>query len=366
MSLRVLHVVAGLNVGGAETWLVQGLPAIDRTRYCFDFLVYGNGPQHYRARIEAAGATVLTCPPPRRVVAFVTGLLRVLHTYKYDAIHLHTYCSSGIVLLLAKWAGISIRVFHSHTGQDESNVGVWRSLYFRLSRWLIRHFATEGIAVSEEAAQPFFPRGWRHEPERWRVSPIGIDLSLFEGEGDRENVRRELGIPEGATAVVHVGRFVGLKNHDLLVEIARGSGSSPNWIFVLVGDGELREGIEQRTQKLGLSKKFRFTGNRSDVPRLLRACDVFVLPSLCEGFPMAYLEAQAAGLPCVISNAITRSADLVPERTTRKSPADPAVEWAQALLGAASIARLEQMPRELENVSVQRSMQRLVECYRRG
>jgi glycosyltransferase involved in cell wall biosynthesis len=302
--LRVLHIVGGLNVGGVETWLAEGLPTIDRNLYQFDFLVHGDGAQFYRDKLEASGARVWQCPNPRNLTAYVRSFLRILRATHYDAIDAHTYCSSGLALALAARAQVPVRIFHSHTAQDESGAGIVRAVYFAFSRWLIQRYATRGSAVSQEAARPLFPKDWRDHPTRWFLAPVGIDLSPFEVVADRDAGLRELNLPTNAKVIVHVGRFAGVKNHDFILAIAgEMAGLDPNVFFLLVGDGELRTEIEQRVNTLGLSQQFRSTGVRCDVPRLLQVCDVFVFPSIYEGFPMAYIEAQAAGLPCVISTA---------------------------------------------------------------
>jgi glycosyltransferase involved in cell wall biosynthesis len=363
--IRVLHVVGGLNVGGTETWLAKGLTAIDREHYQFDFLVHGDGPQHYRRELELNGARVLSCPDPRHFVAYVRSLMQLLHDNHYHAVHAHTYCFSGVVLAIAAAAGVPVRIFQSHTAQDESQRRGLRRLYFMFTRGLIRYFATTGIAVSEEAAVPMFPVNWKQRRERWKISPIGIDLTPFQASADRDLVRREFDIPAQVKTFIHVGRFVPVKNHELLVEAAREVlREDPNAVWLLVGDGAGRSAVEEKVQSLGISANFRFAGLRSDVPRLLRAADVFVLPSLYEGFPLSYVEAQAAGLPCVISDVIAAASDLTPGRTLRCSiQARPKV-WAEALLRAAGLKRLERMPVQLQAVSIEGSMQRMVECYR--
>ncbi len=363
--IRVLHVVGGLNVGGVETWLAEGLPTIDRNLYQFDFLVYGDGAQFYRAKLEATGARVWQCPNPRNVFAYVRSFLRILRTTRYDAIDAHTYCSSGLALVLAAWAEVPVRIFHSHTAQDESRAGIVRAVYFAFSRWLIQRYATRGAAVSQEAARPLFPKDWRDQPKRWFVAPVGIDLSAFRVAADRSVVLRELNLPSNAKVIVHVGRFATVKNHAFILaiagEIAR---INPNVFFLLVGDGKLRTEIEQRVNTLGLSRQFRFTGVRCDVPRLLQVCDAFVFPSIYEGFPMAYIEAQAAGLPCVISTAIASAADIVESGTRRLSLDSCPREWALTLLDVMGLKRVPGVPSQLHRVSIQQSMQSLLECYR--
>jgi glycosyltransferase involved in cell wall biosynthesis len=363
--IRVLHVVGGLNVGGTETWLVKGLAAVDREQYQFDFLVHGDGPQHYAAGLVANGARILRCPDPRHLVKYVRTLMRILSENRYHVVHAHTYCFSGVVLAIAAAAGVPVRIFQSHTAQDESQRHGLRRFYFVFTRELIRRFATLGIAVSEEAALPMFPANWKRHPERWKISPIGIDLTPFQVPVDRDCVRDELGIPAAAKVFVHVGRFVPVKNHESLVQVARAVlRRDRNAVWLLVGDGAGRPGIEERVRSLGISANFRFAGLRSDVARLLRASNVFLLPSLYEGFPLSYVEAQAAGLPCVISDVIAQAADLVPDRTWRCSLQSPPEVWAEVLLRAAELGRSEQMPEQLRAVSIEGSMKRMVECYR--
>lgn len=363
--IRVLHIVGGLNVGGVETWLAEGLPTIDRNLYQFDFLVHGDGMQFYRARMEANGARVWQCPNPRNLHAYMQSFLRILRTTRYDAIDAHTYCSSGLALALAAWARVPVRIFHSHTAQDESRAGIVRAIYFAFSRWLIQRYATRGAAVSQEAARPLFPKDWRDHPARWFLAPVGIDLSPFEVVADRAAVLLELNLPTNAKVIVHVGRFAAVKNHDFIIAIAvEMARLDPNVFFLLVGDGELRAAMEQRVNTLGLGSQFRFTGVRCDVPRLLQACDAFVFPSIYEGFPMAYIEAQAAGLPCVISAAIASEAEVVVPGTRRLSLDGSPREWALTLLDMMRWKRVSGVPPQLHKLSIEQSMQRLLEFYR--
>jgi glycosyltransferase involved in cell wall biosynthesis len=291
--------------------------------------------------------------------------MRILSENRYHVVHAHTYCFSGVVLAIAAAAGVPVRIFQSHTAHDESQRYGLRSWYFRFTRELIRRFATRGVAVSEEAAAPLFPANWRRNPERWKISPIGIDLAPFQSPVDRDRVREEFGIPDSAKVFVHVGRFVPVKNHEFLVQVAREVlRRDPNTVWLLVGDGIGRAAIEEQVRSLGISANFCFAGLRADVPRLLRASHVFVLPSLYEGFPLSYVEAQAAGLPCVISDVIAPASDLVPARTWRCSIHSQPEVWAEALLRAAELDRSAQMPEQVRAVSIEGSMQRMVECYR--
>src|SRR5581483_1696224 len=265
-------------------------------RYQFDFLVHGDGPQPYRERIETAGGRVLSCPGPRAFPVYAACLFNLLRKNRYRVVHAHTHASSGFALAIAAAAGVPVRVFHAHTAEDERGGTKWKAAYFHVARKLIQRYATRGIAVSEEAAQPFFPADWRQKMPQWRVSPIGIDLEAFSRSGERDEMRRALKIPPGAIAVVHVGRFAEVKNHDLLIEIALELAvHDREVVFVLVGDGERRRFIEQEIVSWGLVDRFRLLGVRKDVERILKACDV--LSSALNQFPRSIREMPGAPHP---------------------------------------------------------------------
>ena len=197
----------------------------------------------------------------------------------------------------------------------------------------MRHYATAGLAASGKAAAALFGLEWQADP-RWRVLYYGIDLSPFREGADRREIRAELTIPEDAFVIGHVGSFTEQKNHAFLVEIAAEVvRRRPDARLLLVGDGPLRPDIERKVAELGLTGKVIFAGLRADVPRLmLGAMDVFLLPSLYEGLPVVGMEAQAAGLPFLVSDAVTGELDVVGPLLRRLSLSQPAPAWAEAVL----------------------------------
>jgi glycosyltransferase involved in cell wall biosynthesis len=167
----------------------------------------------------------------------------------------------------------------------------------------------------------------------------GVDLDRFAQPADPAAVRAELGIPPGRKVVGHVGRFEPLKNHALIVRTALELLRQRDDVhFLLVGEGDLRPAIMSQAAECGLAQRFSFPGARSDVPRILNgAIDAFVFPSHREGLPMAVVEAQAAGLPLVISDVITPEVEVLSPQLSRLSPQDTPARWAEAL--AAALAR---------------------------
>jgi len=196
---------------------------------------------------------------------------------------------------------------------------------------MIRRYATHGLAVSREAAAALFGAAWRNEA-RYRLLFCGIDLTPFQAKVDPMAVRDDLAVPRDAFVIGHVGRFVSVKNHAFLIEIvAELVKTVPNVHLLLIGDGELLPAIEQQAARAGLAGRVTFAGARSEVPRLMRAMDVFAFPSHFEGLGLALVEAQAAGVPCIASDVIPEEADLIPQLIQRLSLAQSASVWAEAI-----------------------------------
>jgi glycosyltransferase involved in cell wall biosynthesis len=230
---------------------------------------------------------------------------------------------------------------------------------------LIRRFATHGIAVSEQAATSLFSETWNSD-SRWSVIPLGIDLSPFEQDIDKEQVRRELGIPSGTFVVGHVGRFVEVKNHRFLVKIAEHLNHvDSRTMFLLVGDGPLRAEIEALARTKGLADRFVFAGVRTDVARLMKgAMDCFLFPSLYEGLPLALLEAQVAGLQCVVSDTVSTEGDVGSSAVIHLSLSESPEAWASQLTAFSSRRNVYAPPASWRQArSIESSIKRLTSSY---
>jgi glycosyltransferase involved in cell wall biosynthesis len=367
--MRILHVVGGLNRGGAETWLVQLLGHIDREKYQMDFLVHSAEPGEYDKEVQALGARIIPCLKPSNPLQYAINLRRILRRHgPYDCVHSHVHHFSGYVLMLAAMTRVPMRIAHSHldTRAIDHNATFPRKAYLNGMLALIRHFATDGIAVSDHAARSLFSESWRSDP-RFSLCPLGIDLRPFEQQVDRRQVRSELGIPLDAFVVGHVGRFVEQKNHRFLVEIAdRFCGLEPKAVFLLVGDGPLKPEIEALVRARGLTKRFIFTGLRGDVPRLMKgAMDCFLFPSLYEGLGLVLWEAQAAGLPCVISESIPEEATTVTQRVWRLSTLASPKDWALEIQRSRPTAEplVGNLLSQMKEYTIQASVARLTHIY---
>jgi glycosyltransferase involved in cell wall biosynthesis len=213
-----------------------------------------------------------------------------------------------------------------------------------------------------------FGKDWLSD-KRFQTLDYGLKLHPFQELFDRREVRAELGIPKGAPVVGHVGRFDHSKNQRFILDTAGAVlKCKPDIHFLLVGDGPLRPEIDASVRQMGLSQRIHCVGIRTDVPRLmLAAMDVFLFPSLHEGFGLCLLEAQAAGLRCVVSDTIPREVVRVPGSVEFLALSAGKDYWSTRIIQALDMPRLELVPARdpdaQSNFSMQRPLRELMGVY---
>jgi glycosyltransferase involved in cell wall biosynthesis len=326
-----------MNHGGVESWLMALLRHADRREIAMDFLVHTAEPAAYDFEIAAMGGAVIPCPSihrPAYIREFDAALRR---RESYDVLHSHVHWFSGLTTTLARRRGVRLRIAHSHSNSNsrETGAGPLRAVYRTLMRRGMSSSATHLLAASGPAACALFGANWSESP-RARVVYCGVDFAPFAAAAaaDRESVRQEFGIGPGQIVMGHVGNFHPPKNHAFLAAIAACAlGRQPGVRVLCVGGGPLRDRTQALFEQAGVQAIF--TGPRTDVPRLLRAMDAFVFPSLYEGLPLALVEAQAAGLPCVVSTEVTREVEAVPGLIRWLPLSAGAGIWADAVFEAA-------------------------------
>ena len=366
----VLLFVDRMRVGGIQTLLVELIDQFLASGQPCELLLLDDG-EHYdledevRARIPVHKLEGIWMRKPQDFLRYSRAVERFFAKHHdYRAVHLNTGPKNFPILRSAKRYGIPVRIAHAHNTGFQTSSSAER-LLGTCFKAPLRHYANVYLACSDRAGEWMF--GSREmRAGRVTVLPNCIPLREFAfNQETRQQVRAEWQVGESTLVVGHVGRFTAQKNHDLLLDIfAELHRKRSDSILVLAGIGELQDASRQKVKTLGLEGAVRFLGFRSDVARLLQGMDVFVMPSLYEGFPVTGVEAQATGLPCVFSDTITREAKIL-EAVEYLSLDAPLGKWADAILCLAGATRRDACYEELtrKGYDVNTMARRLMKIY---
>ena len=307
---RVLCIVGSMNAGGAETFLMKMYRNIDRNEYQMDFCVSADEKGVYDDEIIAMGGRVIhTVPKSNGLYKSFVSIKNIVRDNGYkNVLRVSQHSLSALELLAARIGGAKNVVYRSSNSQTGG--GKVNRILHKIFMFLPMYVPTKRIAPSTEAAEFMFgKRLTKHGKVKILHNALAVENYIY-NTAAHENIRKELNLGD-SFVIGHVGRFSAQKNHKRLIEIFKYiSDRLPNAKLVLVGKGELQADVEAQAEKLGLKEKVVFTGVRKDVPELLMGMDVLLFPSFFEGMPNVVIEAQATGLPCVISDSITREADI--------------------------------------------------------
>lgn len=326
--IRVLQMIGSLGVGGSQTMMMNVYRNIDRSRIQFDFVIDHPDGRAFAEEIESLGGRIYEMPGFHgsnfREIQRDWNNFFYVHP-EYRVLHSHVRSYASLYLPVASRHGVKT-IIHSHS--TSSGTGIKAAVKTALQKPL-KDQADILIACSSEAGR------WLYGEKACQGSnyvflPNAVDTKLYApDEAVRAKYRGELGV-EDKYVVGHVGRLHPAKNHGfLLAAFAELKKRRPDAVLLLVGEGELRGPIEEKIRALNLDGSVIMTGLRKDVPQLLQAMDVFAYPSAWEGMPMTVIEAQAAGLPCYISDRITRDVNV--SRLVNVLPVDSIAPWVDAL-----------------------------------
>lgn len=306
---RALYIVTSMDAGGAETVFMKYYRALDRSRYQLDFCVSSDKPGFYDNEIRRLGGRIVHTVKKTEggPVASFKRLAQIAREGGYcSAVRSSQHSLSALDLLAMRAGGVRRTVFRSSNTGTVSNSGREAALH-RVFRPLIKFAATAYTAPSTEAGIYMFGKSGV-KSGRFSILHNAVDLAEFAYRAEaRSSIRVELGIPEDAFVVGHVGRFNQQKNHSFLIDVfecvAR---EREDARLLLLGKGELEGEVCERAARAGVFDRVVFAGVRRDAALCYSAMDVLAFPSLYEGLPNVIVEAQANGLPCVVSDAVTR------------------------------------------------------------
>ena len=307
MKYSVLIVNIGKVAGGIEKYVFNVYQKLNKNILGIDFLVYNSQCAYESILKKYSNVYHITSRKDNPIINYIE-LKSFFKKHKYDVIWIQTSSASYITAhILAKRYSTNRLITHAHVVKAESK-GKFYDLFTSILHYIhqnkLNQITDVALACSRQAGEYLF--GKKHL-QNVTVVFNGINLAEYQiSEKIKLRYRDELGISEDCIVVGHVGRFSLVKNHDFLIELfKRYHKQYPNSRLLLVGDGEERRRIEEKVQLYNLKEDVIFTGERADVAELIAIMNVFVFPSLNEGFGIAAIEAQAAGIPTIINDELS-------------------------------------------------------------
>ncbi|WP_320967830.1 glycosyltransferase [Hungatella hathewayi] len=303
---------------------------IDRNEVQFDFLHFVACEDSYIEEIRALGGRIYCIDKPGSSFQSVKqlDLFFRLHAEEYTWLHNHEVYLTFLLRPFAKRYGLEKFIVHCHaTKYSDKTLHAVRNRILCLP---IRFMKVDRFACSEAAGKFLYGEKMLKAGKVF-IMHNAIDCEKFRFRPElRERLRKEMGL-EGKFVIGHVGRFERQKNHEFLIEVfAEVKKSIPQAVLLLIGDGSLKERIKSKVVEADLKTSVIFLRQRNDVNEMLHVMDVFVLPSYYEGLPVSCIEAQANGLPCVISGTITKEV-CINENVSVCNLENPPCVWSELL-----------------------------------
>lgn len=291
--------------GGVESVVMNYYRNIDRSKIQFDFICDEDSNEIPYDEIEKLGGRVILVPPYQKILKYNKELKKILKENNYKIVHSHINTLSVFPLRIAKKCGVPVRIAHSHSTTNKKE---WKkNILKQILRPFSKVYATDYMCCSELAGRWLFGDK-TYDKGNVYLLKNAIDLEQFKYDKKiREEKRKKLNILDDTLVIGHVGRFVAQKNHMFLIDIFNEiHKQKENSVLLLIGQGPLIDKVKEKVNKLKLNECVYFLGQRNDISELYQAFDIFLLPSLYEGLPVVGVEAQATGLLCELSDAMTK------------------------------------------------------------
>ncbi|MGV0030889.1 glycosyltransferase [Latilactobacillus curvatus] len=345
-NIKVLHVgVDNIGHGGRSTIAYNLVINMDKKKINSDFLAFKAIDNKYKKQLENHNGKVIFIEQHHknsllRKISTATSVIKVMKNNRYDVIHIHsdTAIESLKTIILAKIARVNGICIHAHTTGSEKKINSFKKCITILCQKLISNSKYLKLACTDKAAEYMYGK----YSNDVNIINNGIDIEKYVYNSQmREKMRENLGIT-GNFVIGCVARLTKVKNHKFLLEVfnlvlAKNSDAK----LLLVGDGPLLQKIKEYATKLKIENNVILLGNRDDVPNIMQAMDVFVLPSLFEGLGLVNIEAQAAGLPCVVSSGVPESAKILESFTFLPINGSGCKLWVDKILSFINFKRID-------------------------
>lgn len=305
---KILIALQFFRRGGVELVAINFARNLDRNKYEITFLLVGIDECHdvkLEKEIEDEGFNVVKLSS-RGYFNRYKEILGIMKKERFDIVHSHVMFFSGLVAMAARCAGIKKRVTHSHVTKWNNKENLYFKVYKLIMRFVINRFASDKLACSKQAG--IFLYGKRGITKNFFVLPNGIDINKFEfNEKFRKEIRKEFDIFEQEVLIGHIGTIYYIKNQEFIVKLlAEMRKTNKNIKLILVGEKADCSAVDKAIADTHMKNFVYLTGSRNDVYKFYSAFDIMIFPSHFEALPVSLIEAQAAQLPCLVSDTVTK------------------------------------------------------------
>lgn len=302
--IRILHIIGSLERAGIETFVMNLYRVIDRNKIQFDFAIYNPPSENsYAEEVLKYGGRIYILPPKNKgLIKNLREIKRIVNEGKYIVVWRGcSNCFGGFDLFAAKIGGARERILHAHASREQGLLLVLHYIFRPISNCV----ATRRLSCGEKAGK------WMFGNRMYEIMHNGICVKEFEYNSKVESEQREkLGL-ENKYILGHIGRFDNNKNQLFLIDVFNDYHKKcSKSVLIFIGDGPNRKKCMDYVYQLGLEKDVLFLGTCNNISILIQAINVLVMPSKYEGFPMTLVEAQAAGIPCVVSDSISKETNI--------------------------------------------------------
>lgn len=327
---RILHIVGTMNRAGAETMIMNLYRIIDRNQFQFDFLYFTTKKCDYDEEIESLGGQIHRITENNPLKRMLATKKLLAENPQWQTVHAHTLFSNAFHIFAAYKAGVKQRISHSHNISIESNNKFISSIYHLLSRRVLDKYTTDFVACTPDAGKYLFPT-----QKNVQILKNSIDIEYFANIGEKyeDYLRQKFNIEENVIVILQLGRLNSQKNHEFSIQIAsKLKARNIKFKLFFAGEGVLLNMLKEKVKVFNLENHIKFLGLRTDVAHLLAGADLMLMPSLYEGFGVVLIEAQATGIPSLISNTIPVDADVGIGLIHVNSLEDKAEVWANHIV----------------------------------
>ena len=326
--VRVLEIVTYINGGGVDSVVYNYLSHMDTRDMEIELVAISMGKEQFREKMFK-DLSVKIHYVPHNIFKRIKVVKDIIKHGRFDVVHAHCEFLSEWYLGIAKYYGVRIRIMHSHTAN--SRVSFYQHVYRPIGHIIAKLTSTGCFACGENAAISLWGCKYLKDGKCYIMhNAIEVQKFCFD-DSIRRKMRDKMGW-SNKWIIVSVARLTTPKNHIYTLKLFKEIHKKHNdALLILVGEGELRHELEIRILQLDIKDSVILLGNRDDIPAILSASDCFILPSLYEGFPVVAIEAQANGLPIIMSDNITKECGIT-DIATFLSLKDPYEKWEEALM----------------------------------